>query len=97
MSFMGFYPEKPIRIDYFPKTKEDINKPEEPKIEDNLDRELDCKTIDEKEFVMEEITGCDDCIVKDVEVMENDIEEVMEDMEKVMEEMMEDKEDKKED
>lgn len=81
---MKFYLKKPVRIDYYPKTKEDIDELEGLKIEDDLDKEVDCEITDEKESIKEEITKCNDSIVEDVEVMEKGIE-------KVEEEVVEDK------
>ena len=63
---MGFYPEKPVRVDYFPKTKEDIKEFEKIKIEDYLDGKSDCKIIDGKGFKKDEITECKDFIVEDI-------------------------------
>ncbi|MGI6426536.1 MAG: hypothetical protein ACOX0L_02885 [Natronincolaceae bacterium] len=98
---MRFYLEKPIRVDYYPKTSEDVDEPERLEIEGDLDGEAVCKVVDEEKPVEEEAmdqSDCigkdaetmdqSDCIGKDAETMEKAIEEVTGDMEEVMKEVV---------
>lgn len=87
---MGFYSEKPIRVDYYPKTKETVDEFEKLEIEDSPDNEAVCKITDEKELVREEIIKCSGCMFENIEVMEEAAEEATDGMEKVIEEMTED-------
>ena len=102
---MGFYPEKPIRVDYYPKTKENIDGLEIP--EDILDGSIDCKITYEEEDMEEDIIGCEDCIVEnmwitkeiasrltdDIEGLTDNMEEMTEDIEKSAEDIEESAED----
>ena len=81
---MRFYLEKPIRVDYYPKTSENTDEPERLEIEDNLDGEAACEVADEEKSVGGETMEYGDCIEKDAEIMEGTIKEVTGDMEKVM-------------
>ncbi|NLK90942.1 MAG: hypothetical protein GX274_05110, partial [Clostridiales bacterium] len=66
---MRFYLEKPIRVDYYPKTSEDVDEPERLEIEGDLDGEAVCKVVDEEKPVEEEAMDQSDCIGKDAETM----------------------------
>ncbi len=81
---MRFYLEKPIRVDYYPKTSENTDEPEGLEIEDDLDGGAVCKVADEEKPVEEETKEYSDCIEKDAEIMEKTIKEVTGDMEEVM-------------
>ena len=87
---MEFYSKKPIRIDYYPKTKEDIDGFEKP--EDILDEVMDY----EEEPVEEDNMKCDSCMVEDMGIMEKVIEEMREDIEEVAEDIEEVKKDEAE-
>lgn len=80
---MGSYPEKPIRVDYFPKTKESTEKSEESEIINDMDKEIDFRIVDEIEPVEKEIVKhdeyTDECIAEDIETIEGFIEEEMTD------------------
>lgn len=88
MNFMGFYSEKPIRVDYYPKTKEDTDEPEKLEIKDSSDKESVCKTAGEKEPIEEETMKCNSCMAEDAGVIEKAIKEVAEGMEKVVEKVI---------
>lgn len=70
---MGSYPEKPIRIDYYPKTKEDTDGLEELEIEDNLVGEADCRIIGEKGPKRCKTTKHSSCVARDAESGEETI------------------------
>ncbi len=78
---MEFYSKKPIRIDYYPKTKEDMDEFEKP--EDILNEGVDY----EEEPVEEDNMKCDSCMIEDMGVMEKVIEEMIEDVEEEAEDI----------
>ncbi|MFW5647825.1 MAG: hypothetical protein ACOCG5_01930 [Candidatus Alkaliphilus sp. MAG34] len=77
---MGSYPEKPIRIDYYPKTKEDTDGLEELEMEDNLVGEVDYRIIGEKGPKRDRATKCSSCVAGDAEIGE----EITEDQEETI-------------
>ena len=89
---MEFYSKKPIRIDYYPKTKEDIDKPEVTEVEEYLDEEysdedVDFESADEKEPVEKEIVECDHCAKEDAEIIKKIIDGYIEGDTEIMKEV----------